>query len=130
MGKSRRLFSEGCYKKIKKFPAITKIQAGGILTKNLVTFKRWDGVEDEKLLTVWGFTEKSDFYGSVHKNQQGLGIRPIYKAAGNLLVKLVINIGWTRLSPNEWPNLNLPYTQVWNTVVTSGLVPLVDTWNC
>ena len=29
-----------------------------ILTKNLVTFKRWDGVKDEKL---WGFTKKSRF---------------------------------------------------------------------
>ena len=28
-----------------------------ILTKNLVTFKRWDRVKDEKL---WGFTEKSN----------------------------------------------------------------------
>ena len=26
--------------------------------------------------------------------------------------------------------LNLPYAHVWNTVVTSGLVPLVATWNC
>ena len=25
---------------------------------------------------------------------------------------------------------NLPYVHVWNTVVTSGLVPLVATWNC
>ena len=27
-------------------------------------------------------------------------------------------------------SMNLPYTHVWNTVVTSGLVPLVATWNC
>ena len=26
--------------------------------------------------------------------------------------------------------INPPYAQVWNTVVTSGLVPLVATWNC
>ena len=25
---------------------------------------------------------------------------------------------------------NLPYAQVWNFVITSGLVPLVATWNC
>ena len=27
-------------------------------------------------------------------------------------------------------SINLPYAHVWNTVVTSGLVPLVATWNC
>ena len=27
-------------------------------------------------------------------------------------------------------SINLPSTHVWNTVVTSGLVPLVATWNC
>ena len=26
--------------------------------------------------------------------------------------------------------INLPYAHVWNTVVTSGLVPLVAAWNC
>ena len=28
------------------------------------------------------------------------------------------------------PEVNLPYAHVWNTVGTSGLVPLVATWNC
>ena len=27
-------------------------------------------------------------------------------------------------------SINLPYSHVWNTVVTSGLVPPVATWNC
>ena len=27
-------------------------------------------------------------------------------------------------------NLDLPFAHVWNTVATSGLVPLVATWNC
>ena len=31
-----------------------------ILTKNLVTFKRWDVVKDEKIWILWGFTDKSD----------------------------------------------------------------------
>ena len=26
--------------------------------------------------------------------------------------------------------INLPYSHVWNTVVTFGLVPLIATWNC
>ena len=30
------------------FSVITKNLNWGILTKNLVTFKRWDGVKDEK----------------------------------------------------------------------------------
>ena len=27
-------------------------------------------------------------------------------------------------------SVNLPYSHAWNTVVMSGLVPLVATWNC
>ena len=27
-------------------------------------------------------------------------------------------------------SVNLPYAHVWNTVVTSGLVTLLATWNC
>ena len=27
-------------------------------------------------------------------------------------------------------SINLPFANVWNTVVTSGLVPPVATWNC
>ena len=38
-------------KKLKKmfFTAITKNLSWEVLTKNLVTFKRWDGVKDKKL---------------------------------------------------------------------------------
>ena len=32
-----------------------------ILTRNLVTFKRWDGVKDKDFLILWGFSEQSDF---------------------------------------------------------------------
>ena len=39
------------------FSAITENLNWENLNKNLVTFKRWDGVKDEKL---WGFTEKSN----------------------------------------------------------------------
>ena len=34
------------------FSVITKNLNWKILTKNLVTFKRWDGVKDEKFLTI------------------------------------------------------------------------------
>ena len=40
------------------FPFIAKNLNLEILTKNLVTFKTWDGVKDEKLL---GFTGKYNF---------------------------------------------------------------------
>ena len=42
----------------KCFSFITKNLNWAILTKNLVAFKTWEGVKDEKL---WGLTEKSDF---------------------------------------------------------------------
>ena len=47
------------------FPVITKNLNWEILTKNLVTFKRWDGVKDEK----------SQYYGegSVHWKIRFLG---------------------------------------------------------
>ena len=48
------------------FSVITKNLNWEILTKNLVTFKRWDGVKDEKF--YGGFTEKSSFYGRFMKN--------------------------------------------------------------
>ena len=41
------------------FSVITKNLDWKILTKNLVTFKRWDGVI--KNLILWRITEKSDF---------------------------------------------------------------------
>ena len=58
----------------KKFSVITKNLNWAILTKNLVIFKRWDGVKDENTLIIWGFTEKPHFKGGggVHKN-------PIYR---------------------------------------------------
>ena len=37
-----------------------------ILTKNLVTFKKWDEIKDEKL---WGFTEKPFFKKTFTKKQ-------------------------------------------------------------
>ena len=36
--------------------AITKNLSWQILTKNLVTFKRYDGVKDEKVLILWEFS--------------------------------------------------------------------------
>ena len=35
-------------------PLITKNLKWEILPKNLVTFKRWDGVKDEKFQYYWG----------------------------------------------------------------------------
>ena len=30
----------------------------------------------------------------------------------------------------KFPSPDLPYAHIWNTVVTSELVPLIATWNC
>ena len=46
------------------FSVITKILNYEILTKNLVTFKRWDVVKklkNQKNLVFWGLTGKSNF---------------------------------------------------------------------
>ena len=43
------------------FSVITMNLNWEILTKNLVTFKRWDGVKDENFVILWGFTEKFNF---------------------------------------------------------------------
>ena len=42
------------------FSVITKNLNKEILTKNLGTFKRWAGVEDENVI-LWGFTQKPNF---------------------------------------------------------------------
>ena len=36
-----------------------------ISTKNLVTFKRWDGINDKKISILWEFFEKSAFFKGV-----------------------------------------------------------------
>ena len=43
------------------FSVITKNLNWEILTKNLVTFKKLDGVKDKVFLMLCGFTEKPDF---------------------------------------------------------------------
>ena len=43
------------------FSVITKNSNWEILSKNLVTFKRQDGVKDEQIYYFLGFTEKFDF---------------------------------------------------------------------
>ena len=47
------------------FSVITKNLNWEISTKNLVTFKRWDGVNDKKKLILWKFTETTIFSGCV-----------------------------------------------------------------
>ena len=47
--------------KIILFSLITQNLNWEILTKNLITFKRWHGVKDKKILILWEFTEKSNF---------------------------------------------------------------------
>ena len=49
------------YKKL-FFSAMTKNLNWEISTQNLITFKRWDGINEKKLI-LWEFTEKFDFLG-------------------------------------------------------------------
>ena len=49
------------------FSVITKNLNLEILTKNLVTFKRWDGVKDEKFFYYGGSLENLIFRGQVHE---------------------------------------------------------------
>ena len=60
------------------FSDTTKNLKREILTKNLVTFKRWDEIKDEKFI-LWGFTEKSE--GGSRKNNI-LGELPEKKKGG------------------------------------------------
>ena len=50
------------------FSVITKNSNWEILTKNLVTFKRWDGVKDEKLQYFWGSLKNVIFRGVSRKS--------------------------------------------------------------
>ena len=45
------------------FVVITKNSNWEILLKNLVTFKRQDGIEDEKLLYFWSSLKNPTFRG-------------------------------------------------------------------
>ena len=53
----------------------------------------------------------------------------IARTASKKIGALICSIKF--LSPEVlWISINLPYVHVWNTVVMSGMVPLVATWNC
>ena len=57
------------------FPVIPKNLNWEILTKNLVTFKRWDGVKDEKSKYYGGSLKNPSFRrGVVHKKTIYRGI--------------------------------------------------------
>ena len=49
------------------FSVITKNLKWEMLTKNLVTFKRWDGVKDEKFEYYGGSLKKPIFRGGVNE---------------------------------------------------------------
>ena len=54
------IFNDKKVCKQKYFSVITKNSNWEISPKNLVSFKKQDGIKDEKLLIFLGFTEKSD----------------------------------------------------------------------
>ena len=59
----------------------------------------------------------------------GSGIIPIAKTTSKKIGALICSMKF--LSPEvALISINLPYAHAWNTVVTSGLMPLLATWNC
>ena len=56
------------------FSVLTKNLNWEILTENLVTFKKWDGVKDEKFQYHWCSLKNPVFRGSLTKNQYIGGI--------------------------------------------------------
>ena len=64
------LYKQKCF-----FSVITNNLNWEILNKNSVTFKRWDGVKDQRFWYCRGFTEKSDIGGE----WGGVPEKPIYR---------------------------------------------------
>ena len=62
------------------FHVITKNLNWEILTKNLVTFKRSDGVKDEKIFTVG--SRKTNIQGGIVENYESLDILQILRDLG------------------------------------------------
>ena len=56
------------------FSIITKNSNWEILSQNLVTFKRWDGVNYENLKYFWGSLKNPIFKGGLTENQYRGGI--------------------------------------------------------
>ena len=52
------------------------------------------------------------------------------KTASNNIGALICSMKFLSLQRFLWFSINLLYLSVWNTIVTSGLVPLVASWNC
>ena len=71
-----------------------------------------------------------------------LGWLSLLNSIGELTLFLLLKLSPRKLEPFLWTSvkflsprllcisINLPFSHVWNTVVTSGLVPLLATWNC
>ena len=86
--------------------------------------KKMDGsvLEEKSCFKMLGLTFSSKLYWSSY-------IISIAKTASKKIVALIRSMKF--LSPKLLCiSINLPYAHVWNTVLTSGLVPLVAAWNC
>ena len=98
-----------------------------LLNLNLIYETQWTGVRNGFLISMLGkvscfFFDRSSNNGSVNVKLDGsvFDEKPSFKMLGLTFPSL---LNWSSL-------INLPYTHVWNTVFTSGLVPLVASWNC
>ena len=52
------------------------------------------------------------------------------KTASNKIGALIRALKFLSLQSLLWFSIHLPCIHVWNTIVISGLVPLIATWNC
>ena len=116
-----------------------------LLNLNLIYKTLWTGAKSGFLISMlgklnWGkliFLEENSSFKMLgltfsHKLDWGSYIISIAKTAPKKFGALIYSMKF--LSPEVALYLhtspNLPYTHVWNIVVTSGLVPLVATCNC
>ena len=93
----------------------------GLITMVLLMWK-WMVLKEKLSFKMLGLTFSSKF-------DWGSDITSIAKTASKKIGALICSVNFFLLRL-LCISIDLPYAHLWNTVVTSGLVPLVATWNC
>ena len=115
------------------------------------SMRHWTGVRSGMLISMLGKLSWFCFYRSNNNGSIGLKMdgsvleeKSSFKVLGLTSSKLDWGSYLISIAKTDWKfvlwgffllsllciSINLPYGHVWNTVVTTGLVPLVATWNC
>ena len=92
----------------------------GLITLVLLLWK-WMSLLLRKshLLRCWGWPSLLNWIGALTT-----------KTASNNIGALIRSMKFLSLQRFLWFSINQSYVNVWNTIVKSGLVPLVASWNC